>query len=67
MAGLKLKTHRGAAKRVKVTASGKYMRRRASLRHLLTTKSRNRKRNLKRPATGNTSLNRMMGQLLPYV
>ena len=66
MAGLKLKTHRGTAKRVKVTASGKYMRRRASLRHLLTKKSRNRKRNLKRPATGDTSLNRMMGQLLPY-
>ena len=65
MAGLKLKTHRGAAKRIKVTATGKYLRRKASLRHLLTTKSRGQKRNLKGPATVDKSVNRMMGRLLP--
>ncbi len=66
MAGFKLKTHRGTAKRVKVTASGKYIRRKASLRHILTTKSRDQKRNLKGPATVDSSLNRMMGRLLPH-
>ena len=66
MAGLKLKTHRGTAKRVKVTASGKYIRRKASLRHILTTKSRDRKRNLKGPVAVDSGLNRMMGRLLPY-
>ena len=65
MAGLKLKTHRGTAKRVKVTASGKYVRRKASLRHLLTTKSRNQKRNLKGPTKVDASVTRMMGRLLP--
>ena len=65
MAGLKLKTHRGTAKRVKVTASGKYLRRKAKLRHLLTTKSRGQKRNLKGPATMDKSVTRVMSRLLP--
>ena len=65
MAGFKLKTHRGTAKRVKVTGSGKYLRRKASLRHLLTTKSRNQKRNLKGPAKVDASVTRMLGRLLP--
>lgn len=65
MAGYKLKTHRGAAKRVKVTGSGKYLRRKTSLRHLLTSKSRNKKRNLKGPAKIDASVTRMLGRLLP--
>ncbi len=65
MAGFKLKTHRGTAKRVKVTGSGKDLRRKASLRHLLTTKSRNQKRNLKGPAKIDASVTRMLGRLLP--
>ena len=44
----KLKSHRGAAKRFKRTASGKIVRRRAMARHILTTKSRKRKRKLRR-------------------
>jgi len=43
----KLKSHRGAAKRFKRTGTGKIMRRRASLRHILTSKSRKRKRRLR--------------------
>ena len=43
----KLKTHRGAAKRFKKTASGKFMRSKAFKRHILTSKSRSRKRNLR--------------------
>lgn len=43
----KLKTNRGAAKRFKVTASGRVKRRRAFLNHILTKKTRKRKRNLR--------------------
>lgn len=40
----KLKTHKGTAKRVKLTATGKVTRRRASGGHLLAKKSKSRKR-----------------------
>lgn len=40
----KLKTHKGTAKRVKLTATGKITRRRASGNHLLAKKSKSRKR-----------------------
>jgi large subunit ribosomal protein L35 len=42
----KLKTHKGASKRFKVTATGKIRRRRAFARHILTKKSAGRKRHL---------------------
>lgn len=41
----KLKTHKGTAKRVKSTASGKLLRRNASRNHNLEKKSAARKRN----------------------
>jgi len=44
----KMKTHRGAAKRFKVTGSGKIIRRRANLNHILEKKSSKRKRRLGR-------------------
>lgn len=40
----KLKSHRGAAKRFKITASGKVKMKRAGNRHLLTKKSSKTKR-----------------------
>ena len=40
----KLKTHKGTAKRVKITGSGKITRQRASGGHLLAKKSKSRKR-----------------------
>jgi large subunit ribosomal protein L35 len=40
----KLKTHKGTAKRVKLSASGKITRLRASGGHLLAKKSKSRKR-----------------------
>jgi large subunit ribosomal protein L35 len=43
----KLKTHRGAAKRFKRTATGKFMRSKAFKQHILTSKSRSRKRGLR--------------------
>ena len=43
----KLKTHKGAAKRFKKTASGKVKRGRSHLRHILTSKSTKRKRKMR--------------------
>lgn len=40
----KLKTHRGTAKRIKLSATGKLMRRRANGSHFLEKKSAGRKR-----------------------
>lgn len=42
----KLKTHRGAAKRFKVTGSGKIVREKAYKGHILTKKNAKRKRRL---------------------
>ena len=42
----KIKTHRGAAKRLDVTKSGKIKRAKAFKSHILTKKSTKRKRNL---------------------
>ena len=46
----KMKTHRGAAKRFRLTGSGKVMRRKAFKNHILEKKSPDRKRRLGRPA-----------------
>jgi large subunit ribosomal protein L35 len=44
----KNKTHKGARKRIAVSAKGKLMRRRAFGSHLLTKKSANKKRKLRK-------------------
>ena len=44
----KMKTHRGAAKRFKVTGSGRIKRRNVNLSHILEKKSPRRKRRLTR-------------------
>ena len=43
----KIKTNRGAAKRFKKTASGRFKRKQSHLRHILTKKSTKRKRHLR--------------------
>jgi len=43
---MKLKTHRGAAKRFKITSTGKIMRSHSGRRHLLGTKKPKRMRHL---------------------
>lgn len=45
----KMKTNKGAAKTFKKTASGRFKRRKAFRSHILTSKSRKRKRNLRKP------------------
>ena len=42
----KLKTHKGAAKRFRTTATGKVKRGHSHARHILTKKTQKRKRNL---------------------
>ena len=42
----KMKTHRAGAKRYKITANGKILRRQAGKKHLLTHKSAERRRRL---------------------
>ncbi len=44
----KNKTHKGAKKRIAVSANGKLMRRRAFASHLLTKKSASKKRKLRK-------------------
>jgi large subunit ribosomal protein L35 len=62
----KMKTHRGAKKRFKITGTGKVRRRRVNLNHILEKKSPGRKRRL----TGEVTLahgdaarvNRLLGR-----
>ncbi len=44
----KKKTHKGAAKRFKISGTGKVLRTQAMKRHILTKKTRSRKRRLRR-------------------
>ena len=62
----KMKTHRGAAKRFKLTKNGKIKRGKACKGHLLTKKSANRKRNLRKPTLVHSSNEKQIKKLLPY-
>ncbi len=66
MAKIKMKTNRGAAKRLKVSGSGKIMRYRAFASHLMSKKSRKRKRSLRKPDTVSAADRRMIRTYLPY-
>ncbi len=63
---LKLKTHRGAAKRFKVTATGKILRMHSGKRHLLGTKPANRMRRLKKLTRVHPADVANVRQMLPY-
>jgi large subunit ribosomal protein L35 len=63
---LKLKTHRGAAKRFKVTATGKIIRMHSGKRHLLGTKAPGRMRKLKKLTLVNKADLASVRQMLPY-
>ena len=62
----KLKTHRGAAKRFKSTASGKFKRGKAYKSHILTKKTTKRKRGLDTPTLVSEADQRKVEQMLPY-
>ena len=63
---MKLKTHRGAKKRFKVTATGKILRMHSSKRHLLGTKAPGRMRKLKKLTLVNAADKANVKLLLPY-
>ncbi len=62
----KIKTSRSAAKRFKFTKTGKAKHKRAYLRHLLSSKSRGRKRELRQPGTLNKVDSAKIRALMPY-
>ena len=62
----KLKTHRGMAKRVKRTARAKFKRGQAYKRHILSSKSRKRKRALRRVIMVSEEDSSQVKRLLPY-
>lgn len=62
----KLKTHRGAAKRFKKTGTGKIVRNKAFARHILTSKSRSRKRRLKQAVVADPADQKKLEAMLPY-
>lgn len=63
----KLKTHRGAAKRFKVTATGEIKRRKSNKSHILTGKPAKRMRTLRKPALVSDSDRANIKKLLPYL
>jgi len=63
----KMKTHRGAAKRFKVTGSGKIKRHHAYKSHILAKKSAKRKRNLRKSAIVTAADHEKTKRLLPYL
>jgi large subunit ribosomal protein L35 len=62
----KLKTHRGAKKRFKITANGKILRMHSGKRHLLGTKPARRMRKLKKITQVNHADKAKTMQMLPY-
>lgn len=62
----KMKTHKGAAKRFRKTASGKFKRNQSHRRHILTSKSTKRKRHLRSPALIADQDQRAVKSMLPY-
>jgi large subunit ribosomal protein L35 len=62
----KMKTHRGAAKRIKKTGTGKLKRMRAYKSHILTKKSRKRKRRLRKPDLVAKGDAKRLHKILPY-
>jgi large subunit ribosomal protein L35 len=62
----KLKTHKGAAKRFKITAGGKVMRRHAFARHILTKKGPGRKRKLGKATVVSDADAPAIKRMLPY-
>lgn len=63
----KLKTHRGFAKRIKVTGTGKLKRAKAFHSHLLSSKTPKMKRRLSKPDTIHPSDAKRVKKLIPYL
>jgi len=62
----KLKTHKGVARRVKVTGRGKLVRFRTGRRHLLTRRAPNRMRKLRKSTEVSRTQEDAIRRLIPY-
>jgi len=62
----KIKTNKGALKRFKRTATGKLVRNKAFASHILTKKSRKRKRNLRKSTILDKTNVKQISRLIPY-
>jgi large subunit ribosomal protein L35 len=62
----KLKTHKGASKRFKKTGTGKVVRHHAFARHILTSKSRTRKRRLGKSVVADETNQAELRRMIPY-
>jgi large subunit ribosomal protein L35 len=62
----KLKTHRGAAKRFKKTASGKFLRGQSKMRHILTSKETKTKRKLAHSTLVSDADHAKGARMIPY-
>ncbi len=62
----KMKTHRGAAKRVKKTGTGKLKRMRSNKSHILTKKTTKRKRRLRQSTLVSKADAKKLNKILPY-
>jgi large subunit ribosomal protein L20 len=62
----KLKTHKAMAKRLRVTASGKFMRRKVAISHLRRNKSSQAIRSADKEFQLKTADTRRLKRLLPY-
>ena len=63
---MKLKTHRGAAKRFKITSTGKVLRWHSGKRHLLGSKPAKRMRKLKKITHVSKADTAKTMQMIPY-
>ncbi len=63
----KMKTNRGAAKRFKVTSSGKIVRNKAFASHILTKKSTKRKRGFRQSTVIDPSNVKSVKRMMPYM
>ena len=61
-----MKTNRGAAKRFKVTGSGKLVRRKAKSSHILTKKSTKIKRKMRKSGIVDDSNVKAIKRIMPY-
>ncbi|OFI06139.1 50S ribosomal protein L35 [Clostridium acetireducens DSM 10703] len=63
----KMKTCKGAAKRFKLTGTGKVKRAKAYKSHILTKKTRKTKRNLRKTAYVSPAQEKTIKKILPYL
>jgi large subunit ribosomal protein L35 len=63
---MKVKSHSGASKRFQKTGTGKFVRKKAGKRHILTSKNRERKRRLSGSVVVDETRAAALRRLLPY-